>query len=109
MAAKIRANDEVIVITGKDKGKTGKVTQVFPSEHKVLVEGINVKKKHQKKNPNLNQAGGIVDIEAPLDISNVAIYNPDTQKADRVGFRFEDGKKVRYFKSNDKFISSTAK
>ena len=105
MAAKIRTNDEVIVITGKDKGKTGKVTRVFPSEHKVLVEGINVKKKHQKANPNLNQAGGIVDI----DISNVAIYNPDTKKADRVGFKFEDGKKVRVFKSNDKIISSPTK
>jgi large subunit ribosomal protein L24 len=109
MAAKIRTNDEVIVITGKDKGKTGKVTRVFPSEHKVLVEGINVKKKHQKANPNLNQAGGIVDIEAPMDISNVAIYNPDTKKADRVGFKFEDGKKVRVFKSNDKIISSPTK
>mgnify|MGYP000233771167 FL=1 len=109
MAAKIRTNDEVIVITGKDKGKTGKVTRVFPSEHKVLVEGINVKKKHQKANPNLNQAGGIVDIEAPVDISNVAIYNPDTKKADRVGFKFEDGKKVRVFKSNDKIISTPTK
>lgn len=109
MAAKIRSNDEVIVLIGKDKGKTGKVKSVFPAEHKVLVEGINVKKKHQKANPNLNQAGGIVDVECPLDISNVAIYNPDTQKADRVGFRFEDGKKVRYFKSNDKIISSSAK
>ncbi|MDO5351319.1 MAG: 50S ribosomal protein L24 [Succinatimonas sp.] len=109
MAAKIRTNDEVIVITGKDKGKTGKVTRVFPSEHKVLVEGINVKKKHQKANPNLNQAGGIVDIEAPVDISNVAIYNPDTKKADRVGFKIEDGKKVRVFKSNDKIISTPTK
>ena len=109
MAAKIRTNDEVIVITGKDKGKTGKVTRVFPSEHKVLVEGINVKKKHQKANPNLNQAGGIVDIEAPVDISNVDIYNPDTKKADRVGFKFEDGKKVRVFKSNDKIISTPTK
>ena len=109
MAAKIRTNDEVIVITGKDKGKTGKVSRVFPSEHKVLVEGINVKKKHQKANPNLNQAGGIVDIEAPLDISNVAIYNPDTKKADRVAFKIEDGKKVRVFKSNDKIISSPTK
>ncbi len=75
----------------------------------MLVEGINVKKKHQKANPNLNQAGGIVDIEAPVDISNVAIYNPDTKKADRVGFKFEDGKKVRVFKSNDKIISTPTK
>lgn len=75
----------------------------------MLVEGINVKKKHQKPNPNLGVQGGIVDIEAPIDVSNVAIYNPDTKKADRVGFRIEDGKKVRFFKSNDKIISSSAK
>ncbi len=100
MAAKIRRNDEVIVITGKDKGRTGKVTRVMPSENKVLVEGINVKKKHQKANPNLGIEGGIVTVEAPIDVSNVAIYNPETKKADRVGFRFEDGKKVRFFKSN---------
>ena len=109
MAAKIRTNDEVNVITGKDKGKTGKVTRVLTKEHKVVVEGINVHKKHQKANPNIGQAGGIVNIEAPLDVSNVAIYNPDTKKADRVGFRVEDGKKVRFFKSNDKVIASNAK
>ena len=109
MAAKIRTNDEVIVITGKDKGKTGKVTRVLTKEQKVVVEGINVHKKHQKANPNIGQAGGIVNIEAPLDVSNVAIYNPDTKKADRVGFRVEDGKKVRFFKSNDKVIASNAK
>ncbi len=109
MAAKIRTNDEVIVITGKHKGKTGKVTRVLTKEHKVVVEGINVHKKHQKANPNIGQAGGIVNIEAPLDVSNVAIYNPDTKKADRVGFRVEDGKKVRFFKSNDKVIASNAK
>ena len=90
MAAKIRTNDEVIVITG---------------EHKVLVEGINVKKKHQKPNPNLGVQGGIVDVVAPIDVSNVAIYNPETKKADRVGFRVEDGKKVRFFKSNNQIIS----
>jgi large subunit ribosomal protein L24 len=109
MAAKIRTNDEVIVITGKDKGQTGKVTQVLPCEHKVLVDGINVKKKHQKPNPNLGVQGGIVDLVAPVDVSNVAIYNPDTKKADRVGFRIEDGKKVRFFKSNGKTIPSSAK
>ncbi|MCI6796399.1 MAG: 50S ribosomal protein L24 [Succinatimonas sp.] len=109
MAAKIRTNDEVIVITGKDKGKTGKVTRVLTKEHKVLVEGINVHKKHQKANPNIGQEGGIVNIEAPVDVSNVAIYNPDSKKADRVGFREEDGKKVRFFKSNGKIIASSAK
>ena len=109
MAAKIRTNDEVIVITGKDKGKTGKVTRVLPRENKVFVEGINVKKKQQKANPNLGIQGGIVDVVAPVDVSNVAIYNPETKKADRVGFKFEDGKKVRFFKSNGNIIPSTAK
>ncbi len=109
MAAKIRLNDEVIVTTGKDKGKTGKVTRVLTSEHKVLVEGINLHKKHQKANPQLQQEGGIVDKAAPIDVSNVAIYNPDTKKADKVGFRIEDGKKVRFFKSNDKLVPQAAK
>ena len=71
----------------------------------MLVEGINVKKKHQKPNPNLGVQGGIVDVVAPIDVSNVAIYNPETKKADRVGFRVEDGKKVRFFKSNNQIIS----
>lgn len=105
MAAKIRTNDEVIVITGKDKGKTGKVTAVFPKEHRVVVEGINIHKKHVKANPTINQPGEIKEISAPMDISNVAIFNPETKKADRVGFRFEDGKKVRFYKSNDKVIA----
>lgn len=106
MAAKIRCNDEVIVITGKDKGKTGKVTRVFPAEHKVLVEGINLKKKHQKANPQLGIEAGVVDKEAPVDISNVALYNNATKKADKVGFRFEDGKKVRFFKSTGETVPS---
>ncbi len=104
MAAKIRRNDEVIVIAGKDKGRTGKVTQVFPREHKVLVEGVNLVKRHQKGNPQAGIEPGIVDKEAKLDISNVAIYNPETRKADRVGFRIEDGKKVRFFKSNGSVV-----
>ncbi len=106
MAAKIRTNDEVIVITGKDKGKTGKVTRVITKEHKVVVENINVHKKHQKPNPALGVAGGIVSFDAPMDVSNVAIFNPDTKKADRVGFRVEDGKKVRFYKSTNKIIAS---
>ncbi len=109
MAAKIRRNDEVIVITGKDKGRVGKVTQVLPSEHKVIVEGINLVKKHQKANPNLNIQGGIVDKEAAIDVSNVAIYNPATKKADKVGFRVEDGKKVRFFKKTNEIVPSQAK
>ncbi len=103
MAAKIRREDEVVVLTGKDKGKTGKVTQVL-SNGKMFVEGVNLVKKHQKPNPQLGVQGGIVDKEAPIQASNVAIVNPATGKADRVGFRFEDGKKVRFFKSNSELI-----
>lgn len=102
MAAKIRRDDEVIVLAGKDKGKTGKVTKVL--EGKVIVDGINIVKKHQKPNPHLGQAGGIVEKEMPIDVSNVAVRNPETGKADRVGFRFEEGKKVRFFKSNGALV-----
>ena len=104
MASKIRRDDEVIVLAGKDKGKTGKVTKVLVEESKVYVEGVNLIKKHQKPVPQLQQPGGIVDKEAPLNVSNVAIVNPATGKADRVGFRIEDGKKVRFFKSNNELI-----
>ncbi|MDD6177914.1 MAG: 50S ribosomal protein L24 [Succinivibrionaceae bacterium] len=104
MAAKIRRDDEVIVIAGKDKNKTGKVELVLVKEHKVIVKGINLVKKHQKPNPALGIQGGIIEKEAPIDVSNVAILNPSTQKADRVGFRIEDGKKVRFFKSNNEVI-----
>ncbi|WP_448567205.1 50S ribosomal protein L24 [Thalassotalea ganghwensis] len=104
MASKIRRDDEVIVLAGKDKGKTGKVTKVLVEESKVFVEGVNLIKKHQKPVPQLQQAGGIVEKEAPLHVSNVAILNPKTGKADRVGFRVEDGKKVRFFKSNNELV-----
>lgn len=104
MASKIRRDDEVIVIAGKDKGKTGKVLQVITGTERVIVEGINLIKKHQKPVPQLQQPGGIVEKEASLNVSNVAIVNPETGKADRVGFKFEDGKKVRIFKSNGKTI-----
>lgn len=103
MAAKIRRDDEVIVLTGKDKGKRGKVKSVL-STGKVIVEGINLVKKHQKPVPQLNQEGGIIEKEAALNVSNVAIYNSATGKADRVGFKFEDGKKVRFFKSTSELI-----
>ncbi|GAA5193523.1 50S ribosomal protein L24 [Ferrimonas gelatinilytica] len=103
MAAKIRRNDEVIVLAGKDKGKRGKVSQVL-STGKVIVEGVNLVKKHQKPNPQLGVQGGIVEKEAPIHASNVALFNPATGKADRVGFRIEDGKKVRFFKSNDEIV-----
>jgi large subunit ribosomal protein L24 len=104
MALKIRRDDEVIVLAGKDKGKTGKVTKVVVEDSKVFVEGVNLMKKHQKPVPQLQQAGGIVEKEAPIHVSNVAILNPATGKADRVGFRVEDGKKVRFFKSNNELI-----
>lgn len=104
MAAKIRREDEVIVLTGKDKGKRGKVTQVLVQHGKVVVEGVNLVKKHQKPVPALGTAGGIVSKEAPIDVSNIAIFNPASGKADRVGFRIEDGKKVRFFKSNGELV-----
>ncbi len=104
MASKIRRDDEVIVIAGKDKGKTGKVLKVITGTERVIVEGINLVKKHQKPVPQLQQPGGIVEKEASINVSNVAIVNPETGKADRVGFKFEDGKKVRIFKSNGKTI-----
>ena len=104
MASKIRQNDEVVILAGKDKGKSGKVTKVLTAEGKVFVEGINLVKKHQRPVPQLQQAGGIIEKEAAIDVSNVAIKNPATGKADRVGFRIEDGKKVRFFKSNNELV-----
>lgn len=103
MAAKIRRGDEIIVLAGKDKGKKGKVSKVLATG-KVVVEGINLVKKHQKPIPQLSVLGGIVEKEAAIDVSNVALFNTATGKADRVGFRFEDGKKVRFFKSNGETI-----
>ncbi len=102
MAAKIRRNDEVIILAGKDKGKTGKITKVLATG-KVIVEGINMVKKHQKPVPATGVQGGIVEQEAAIDASNVAIVNGQG-KADRVGFRFEDDKKVRFFKSTGETI-----
>ena len=96
---KIKRDDEVIVIAGKDKGKRGSVQQVLDNG-RLIVAGVNMVKKHVKANPNRGTQGGIVEQEAALHASNVAIWNPKTQKADRVGFRFEDGNKVRFFKSN---------
>jgi large subunit ribosomal protein L24 len=99
---KIRKGDEVIVTTGKDKGRRGTVLQVFP-DARVLVEGVNLAKKHIKPNPNIGEPGGIRDTAMPMDISNVLVFNPKTKKGERVGFRVEkDGSKVRVFKSGDK-------
>lgn len=102
---KIRKGDDVIVTTGKDKGKRGTILRML--EKKVLVEGANRVKKHQKPNPVKGQPGGIVEMEMPLDISNVALFNPATKKADRVGVKvLEDGRKVRFFKSNGEVIDA---
>jgi large subunit ribosomal protein L24 len=104
---KIRKGDEVIVITGKDKGKIGSVLQVIIGRNdklKVVVEGVCVVKKHVKPNPMKEIVGGIIEKNMPIDISNVAIYNGDTKKADRVGFKVENGQKVRYFKSTGNVI-----
>ena len=104
MANKIRRDDEVIVLAGKDKGKQGKVLKVLIADNRVIIEGVNLIKKHTKPNPQLGVAGGIVEKEASIHVSNVAIVNPATGKADRVGFRFEDEKKVRFFKSNGELV-----
>ncbi|MFW8591543.1 50S ribosomal protein L24 [Glaciecola sp. 2405UD65-10] len=104
MARKIRRDDEVVVLAGKDKGKQGKVLRVLSSEDRVYVEGVNIIKKHQKPNPQAGEPGGIIDKEASIHVSNIAIVNPATGKADRVGFRVEDEKKVRFFKSNGDLV-----
>ncbi|KEI73203.1 50S ribosomal protein L24 [Endozoicomonas elysicola] len=103
---KIRRDDEVIVIAGKDKGKRGKV-QTVRADGKLIVSGINMMKKHQKPNPMLGTPGGIVEKEAAIQASNVAVLNPETNKADRVGFTIsEEGKKQRVFKSNGKPVDA---
>jgi large subunit ribosomal protein L24 len=103
---KIKKGDEVIVLAGKDKGKRGLVLSVVSAE-KVLVEGVNTVKKHQKPNPNKGIEGGIIEKQMPINTSNVAIYNVQTKKADRVGFKIlEDGKKVRFFKSNNEVVDA---
>jgi large subunit ribosomal protein L24 len=100
----IRKGDEIVVITGKDKGRRGTVIRVFDND-RVLVENVNVVKKHQKPNPNAGVQGGIIEKEMPLHVSNVMLFNPVTKKGDRVGVRsLEDGRKVRYFKSNDEVV-----
>lgn len=106
MASKLKKDDEIIVIAGKDKGRRGTISRVLVkgARRYVFVDGINMIKKHVRPNPQANQQGGIVEQAAPLDISNVAIYNPATKKADRIGFKaLQEGgetKKVRVFRSN---------
>ncbi len=104
---KLKKGDEIIVIAGKDKGKRGTLTQMIAEKDRVVAEGLNTVKKHQKPNPNLGVPGGIIEKEMPLHISNVAIFNPATGKADRVGIKIlDDGRKVRIFKSNNEVIDA---
>lgn len=100
---KFRKNDRIIVITGKDRGKRGVIQMVLDNE-RVLVSGVNIVKKHSKANPQAGIQGGVIEKEAAIAISNVAIYNPATNKADRVGFVEHSGNKVRVYKSNGDLI-----
>ena len=103
---KIRKGDQVVVIAGKDKGKRGTVLVRVDAEH-VVIEGVNRAKKHVKPNPVKGVVGGVVDKDMPLHVSNVSLYNPATQKADRVGFKqLEDGTKVRIFKSSGEVVAA---
>ena len=101
---KWKKNDLVVVLTGKDKGKTGEITRLL-NDQRLYVSGVNMVKRHTKGNPQAGQPGGIIEKEAPIQISNVAIFNRDTSKADRVGFKqLEDGKQVRIYKSTGEQI-----
>ena len=103
---KIRKGDDVIVLTGRDRGKRGTVLRRVDDEH-VVVEGVNKVKKHQRPNPMKNQTGGIVEKEMPIHISNVALFNPQTKKADRIGVKvLDDGRRVRVFKSNGEMVDA---
>lgn len=100
---KIKTKDQVIVLAGKDKGKRGEVRKLM-SDDRVVVSGVNMIKKHTKPNPQAGIQGGIVEKEAPLQISNIAIVNPSTNKADRVGIKLVDGRRVRVYKSSGELI-----
>ncbi len=103
---KIRKGDDVVIIAGKDKGKRGTVLRMVDTDL-VIIEGVNKVKKHERPNPGKGTTGGIVEMEKPIQVSNVAIYNPATQKADRVGIRIlEDNRKVRYFKSSGQLLDA---
>ena len=102
---KLKKDDQVVVITGKDKGKRGAIQRVL-DDNRVLIAGVNIIKKHTKANPQLGVQGGIIEREASIEMSNVAIYNHKTNKADRVGFKEQDGKKVRVYKSSGDVIGA---
>ncbi|MHC8441173.1 MAG: 50S ribosomal protein L24 [Candidatus Eutrophobiaceae bacterium] len=102
---RIRKDDEVVVTVGRDKGRRGRVLRVLHDGAKLVVGGVNVVKRHTKGNPGRASSGGILEKEMPLDASNVALWNPSTEKADRIGFRvLEDKRKVRYYKSNGEVV-----
>lgn len=104
---KIKTGDEVVVTTGKDKGRRGNVLRVMPVG-RLVVEGVNMVKRHTKPNPKAGQPGGIIDKEMPIDVSNVMLWNADAGKGDRVGFKFlDDGRKVRVFRSSGEVIDAT--
>jgi len=104
--ARIKKGDEVVVLAGRDKGKRGTVTRRVDADH-VVVEGVNRVKKHQRPNPMKGETGGIVDKDMPIHVSNVALFNPQTQKADRIGFKLlDDGRKVRVFRSNGEQVDA---
>ncbi len=101
---KIRKGDDVVVLAGRDRGKRGTVLRIVDADH-LLVEGANRVKKHQRPNPAKGETGGIIDKEMPIHLSNVALFNPVTKKADRVGIRrLEDGRRVRFYKSNGEVV-----
>jgi len=102
---RLRKGDKVVILTGKDKGKTGIVLNVINEDEKVIVENVNMVKRHKKGNPMQGVPGGIIEKEMPINVSNVAIWNPVSDKPDRIGFRkLEDGQKVRFFKSNNEVV-----
>jgi len=101
---RIKKNDDVIVIAGRDKGKRGSVLNLT-ADGRAFVDNVNLVKRHTKGNPNTGETGGIIEKEAPIQLSNIALYNPATKKGERIGFKvLEDGRKVRYFKSNGEVI-----
>ncbi len=102
---RLKKGDEVVVITGRDKGKRGTIINILAKENKLVIEGINTVKKHVKANPNAGDRGGIIIKSIPIQAANVMLYNPSTQKGSRIGIRvLEDGRKVRYFKSTNEVV-----
>ena len=102
---KIKKGDNIIVLTGKDKGKSGKVVSVFADKNRVVVEGVNVVKKHKRSGQQSDKPGEIIDVTMPVDVSNVAILDPKSKKPTRIGYKFEDGKKIRIAKKSGEVIN----